>query len=153
MPLRYRHIGFPLSISSQWLMAFLTVFAGPIAIADPNVGWKTWIWFLVFNAIGGPFGKLILTLWLKSGSFPANMLFSVYFCCPETRGHSLEEIDLIFMSEKLHETDAAKTLEHHTPLPASGHATGNEKGSSGVASEKSGSLAEKGSIVKEGVAL
>ncbi|KAF2842057.1 sugar transporter-like protein [Patellaria atrata CBS 101060] len=91
MPLRYRHIGFALSISSQWVMAFVTVFAGPIAIADENVGWKTWIWFLVFNVLAGPF---------------------VYFCCPETRGRSLEEIDLIFMSESMHNTDAAKQLEH-----------------------------------------
>lgn len=59
MPLRYRHIGFALSVSAQWLMAFVTVFAGPIAIADPNVGWKAWIWFLLFNAIAAPFGKIL----------------------------------------------------------------------------------------------
>lgn len=57
MPLRYRHIGFALSVSCQWLMAFLTVFAGPIAIADPSVGFKAWIWFLVFNFIAIPFGE------------------------------------------------------------------------------------------------
>ena len=42
-------------------MAFITVFAGPIAIADPNVGWKAWIWFLVFNLIGAPFGMSALS--------------------------------------------------------------------------------------------
>lgn len=57
MPLRYRYIGFSLSVSAQWLSAFLTTFAGPIAIADTSVGWKTWIWFLVFNVIAGPYGK------------------------------------------------------------------------------------------------
>lgn len=57
MPLRYRHIGFSLSVSCQWIAAFLTVYAGPIAIADTNVGWKTWIWFLVFNVIAIPYGK------------------------------------------------------------------------------------------------
>lgn len=57
MPLRYRHIGFALSVSCQWVMAFLTVFAGPIAIADRSVGWKTWIWFTVFNFVAIPFGK------------------------------------------------------------------------------------------------
>jgi hypothetical protein len=57
MPLQYRHVGFALSVSCQWLAAFLTVYAGPIAIADPNVTWKTWIWFLVFNAIAIPYGK------------------------------------------------------------------------------------------------
>lgn len=62
MPLRYRHIGFSLSVSAQWLSAFLTTFAGPIAIADPTVGWKTWIWFLVFNIIAGPYGTHPLIL-------------------------------------------------------------------------------------------
>ena len=57
MPLRYRHLGFALSVSCQWVMAFITVFAGPIAIANPSVGWKTWIWFLVFNALAVPFGE------------------------------------------------------------------------------------------------
>ncbi|MCJ1473092.1 hypothetical protein MMC13_001742 [Lambiella insularis] len=95
MPLRYRHLGFALSVSCQWLMAFITVFAGPIAIADPRVGWKTWIWFLVFNAIAVPF---------------------VYFCCPETRGSSLEEIDLLFISGTLTDTDAARTLKHEAPV-------------------------------------
>jgi len=90
MPLRYRHLGFSLSVSCQWIAAFITVFAGPIAIADKSVGWHTWIWFLVFNVIAIPY---------------------VYFACPETRGRTLEQIDLIFMSKGFHETDAAKTLE------------------------------------------
>lgn len=37
-------------------MAFLTVYAGPIAIE--SVGWKTWIWFAVFNVVGFPYGML-----------------------------------------------------------------------------------------------
>ena len=58
MPLRYRHIGFSLSISCQWLFAFVTVFAGPIAVTNGGShGWATWIWFVVFNAISIPFGK------------------------------------------------------------------------------------------------
>ncbi|KAF2816325.1 sugar transporter-like protein [Mytilinidion resinicola] len=108
MPLRYRHVGFALSVSSQWLMAFVTVYAGPIAIADPNVGWKTWIWFLVFNAIAAPY---------------------VYFCCPETRGLTLEGIDLIFMSARLHETPAAKQLEHD--FVAESTATDTDSGKEG----------------------
>lgn len=55
MPLRHRHTGVGLSISSQWLMAFLTVYAGPIAIE--HIGWKTWIWFTIFNVLGFPYGK------------------------------------------------------------------------------------------------
>lgn len=57
MPLRCRHIGFALSVSAQWIMAFVTVLAGPIAIADPSVGWRAWIWFLVFNVVAIPFGR------------------------------------------------------------------------------------------------
>lgn len=36
----------------------------------------------------------------------------MYFACPETRNHSLEEVDLIFMSRssKLKDSAAAKTL-------------------------------------------
>lgn len=36
----------------------------------------------------------------------------MYFCCPETRGHSLEEIDLIFMADTLKNTQAAQTLRN-----------------------------------------
>ncbi|KAL2214964.1 general substrate transporter [Thermoascus aurantiacus ATCC 26904] len=73
MPLRHRHTGVGLSISSQWLMAFLTVYAGPIGIA--NVGWKTWIWFAVFNVIGFPY---------------------VYFFIYETKGKSLEHMNELY---------------------------------------------------------
>jgi hypothetical protein len=89
MPLRYRHIGFSLSVSCQWLFAFITVFAGPIAAANPRVGWKIWIWFLVFNFLS---------------------IFYVWLACPETRGKSLEEIDLLFVGERLKGTPAARTL-------------------------------------------
>ncbi|MCJ1298331.1 hypothetical protein MMC08_001120 [Hypocenomyce scalaris] len=82
MPLRYRHIGFSFSISCQWLFAFVTVFAGPIGAAKDH--WK---------------------ILLK-----ANLVLLVYFYCPETRGSSLEEIDLLFMSDRLKQTDAGKKL-------------------------------------------
>ncbi|KAL1964875.1 hypothetical protein VTN77DRAFT_6228 [Rasamsonia byssochlamydoides] len=77
MPLRHRHTGVGLSISSQRLMAFLTVYAGPIAIA--SIGWKTWIWFAVFNVIGFPY---------------------VYFFIFETKDKSLETMNELF-GEKL----------------------------------------------------
>lgn len=59
MPLRHRHTGVGLSMSSQWLMAFLTVYAGPIAIE--SIGWKAWIWFAAFNVIGFPYGNTLLS--------------------------------------------------------------------------------------------
>ncbi|KAH8819385.1 general substrate transporter [Xylogone sp. PMI_703] len=86
MPLKHRHTGVGLSISSQWLMAFLTVYAGPIAVA--NVGWKTWIWFTVFNVIGFPY---------------------VYFFIYETQGRTLENVNYLF--DKNHELEHASDSE------------------------------------------
>lgn len=40
----------------------------------------------------------------------------MYFCCPETRGHSLEQIDLLFISDSLKDTDLAQTLAHNRPV-------------------------------------
>ncbi|KAF2015784.1 sugar transporter-like protein [Aaosphaeria arxii CBS 175.79] len=77
MPLRHRHTGVGLSMSAQWLMAFLTVYAGPIGFE--KVGWKIWIWFLVFNVIGFPY---------------------VYFFLRESRGRSLERMNELY-NEKL----------------------------------------------------
>ncbi|RFU25290.1 hypothetical protein B7463_g11044, partial [Scytalidium lignicola] len=100
MPLRQRHTGVGLSISSQWLMAFLTVYAGPIAQA--SIGWKTWIWFSVFNVIGFPYGKATLTVFVIY-SF-ANVLLPVYFFIFETRGRTLENVNYLF--------DKNNALEH-----------------------------------------
>ena len=60
----------------------------------------------------------------------------VYFYCPETRGHTLEEIDLIFMKDTLKDTRAAKVLQHE----------GSEGSDSDIAnvSEHSSSIEEKG---------
>ncbi|KAF2876441.1 sugar transporter-like protein [Massariosphaeria phaeospora] len=77
MPLRHRHTGVGLSMSAQWLMAFLTVYAGPIGFE--SVGWKIWIWFAVFNVIGFPY---------------------VYFFLHESRGRSLEHMNELY-NEKL----------------------------------------------------
>jgi hypothetical protein len=111
MPLQYRHIGFSLSVSCQWLFAWLTVYAGPIAAADLNVGWKVWIWFLVFNVTSIVFGEFPLTRY--SDPILIILSYQVYFCCPETRGRSLEEIDLIFLkSGSPLASEAQKVLKH-----------------------------------------
>jgi hypothetical protein len=73
MPLRHRHTGVGLGMSAQWLMAFLTVYAGPIGFE--NVGWKIWIWFAIFNVVGFPY---------------------VYFFLRESRGRSLEHMNELY---------------------------------------------------------
>lgn len=107
MPLRYRHVGFSLAISCQWLFAFVTVFAGPIAVT--NRGWTAWIWFLVFNAVSVPFGEPMIPFSSKQHVLTT---YAVYFYLPETRGLSLEEVDLVFMSQDIQGSVAAVTLAH-----------------------------------------
>lgn len=48
-------------------------------VAFNNIGWRTYIIFAVFNAASVPL---------------------MYFCYPETKDRSLEEMDLIFRSSK-----------------------------------------------------
>ncbi|USP78017.1 hypothetical protein yc1106_05291 [Curvularia clavata] len=80
-PLQQRHIGGAAGAFGEWLFSFLTVFAGGIAL--DAVGWKIWIWMLVFNWLAMPF---------------------VWFMCPETGGKSLEEIDILFAKEHVRES-------------------------------------------------
>ncbi|KAK5050511.1 hypothetical protein LTR84_003792 [Exophiala bonariae] len=73
-PIRYRTLGGSFGATGEWSMTFVTVFAGGIALQ--RVGPVIWVWFLVFCFV---------------------TVVYVYFCCPETGGKTLEEIDLIFM--------------------------------------------------------
>ncbi|CAK7237395.1 hypothetical protein SCUCBS95973_009944 [Sporothrix curviconia] len=75
-PLKYRHIGAAAGLFGEWLFTFVTVFAGGIGIQ--TVGWKIWIWPLVFNFIGVAF---------------------VYFMCPDPTGKTLEEVDALFVKD------------------------------------------------------
>lgn len=52
-PLEYRHIGASFASFGEWLSSFLTVFAGPIGIA--NVGWRMYLWILVGDLVGCAF--------------------------------------------------------------------------------------------------
>ncbi|KAK5107240.1 hypothetical protein LTR62_001594 [Meristemomyces frigidus] len=73
-PLEYRHIGAAATASGEWLMTFITVFAGPIGFA--NIGWYFWLWVISGNVVAVVF---------------------VYFLCPETGGKSLEQVDYLFV--------------------------------------------------------
>ncbi|CAI7611360.1 unnamed protein product [Penicillium pancosmium] len=64
----------------EWLFAFVTVFAGGIALE--RVGAKIWIWNLLCCAI---------------------TVVYVYFYCPEMTGLSLEEIDMIYAKPEARE--------------------------------------------------
>ncbi|KAF2260887.1 sugar transporter-like protein [Lojkania enalia] len=88
MPLRHRHTGVGLGMSAQWLMAFLTVYAGPIGFE--NVGWKIWIWFAVFNVLGFPY---------------------VYFFLRESRGRSLEHMNELYNNNLAVASGAASPSE------------------------------------------
>lgn len=60
-PLEYRHIGAGFTAFGEWLMTFITVFAGPIGFE--NIGWYFWLWVISGNVIAVIF---------------------VYLLCPET---------------------------------------------------------------------
>tara|TARA_R110002003_G_scaffold193_10_gene14991 strand:+ start:209 stop:688 length:480 start_codon:yes stop_codon:yes gene_type:complete len=73
-PLEYRHIGGAATAFGEWLMTFITVFAGPIGFA--NIGWYFWLWVISGNVIA--------------------VLF-VFLLCPETGGRTLEDVDFLFI--------------------------------------------------------
>lgn len=72
-PLHVRHIGTSMGVFTQWFITFIVVKFGPMGVS--NVGWRFYILFCVFNVLAVIF---------------------VYFFVKETKGLSLEEIDLLF---------------------------------------------------------
>ncbi|KAL1301913.1 hypothetical protein AAFC00_006091 [Neodothiora populina] len=72
-PLSVRHVGTAMGVFTQWIVTFIVVKFGPMGISA--AGWKFYLLFVVFNCLTIPF---------------------VYFCVKETKGLSLEEIDLLF---------------------------------------------------------
>ncbi|KIR57902.1 hypothetical protein I312_105558 [Cryptococcus bacillisporus CA1280] len=77
-PLPIRASAAALASASNWIFTFLVVEITPVSIK--SIGYKTYIYFCVFNACFIPL---------------------IYFCYPETAKLSLEQIDLLFTGEKV----------------------------------------------------
>jgi hypothetical protein len=77
-PLAIRTKSAALATASNWIFTFLVVEITPISIN--HIQWRTYIYFAVFN-----FAFLPL----------------IWFFYPETRNLSLEQIDLLFIGEKV----------------------------------------------------
>ena len=106
-PTRTRHYGLALASASQWLWNFVVSRVTPNIIAD--LGWKVFVMFASIN-IGGMF------------------VFSMII--PETKGRSLEEMDVIFgavtreeREEKVKQTE--KELEREGK-PGETHSTSSD---------------------------
>lgn len=72
-PLKYRHVAGGLAACGEWLSTWIMVFGGGTGIEA--VGPKIFIWPLLCCFIAAAY---------------------VWFCCPETTGRTLEEIDYLF---------------------------------------------------------
>lgn len=77
-PLAIRTRAAALATASNWIFTFLVVEITPISIS--NIGWKTYVYFSVFNFFFIPL---------------------IYFAYPETRLLSLEQIDKLFTGPKV----------------------------------------------------
>lgn len=77
-PLAIRTRACALATASNWIFTFLVVEITPVSIS--SIGWKTYIYFAIFNACFIPL---------------------IYFFYPETRRLSLEQIDQLFIGDKI----------------------------------------------------
>lgn len=89
LPLRHRAMGSALSTASNWICNFLIVEITPPAIE--NIGWRTYIIFAVLNF---------------------SFLPIVFFWFKETKGLSLEDVDLLFANEQTMELHRIAMEEH-----------------------------------------
>ncbi|EHK20767.1 uncharacterized protein TRIVIDRAFT_49958 [Trichoderma virens Gv29-8] len=87
LPLEYRSKGMGLATATLWLFSFVMVEIVPSSIS--NIGWKTYIIFAVFNFSFIPI---------------------IYLFFPETKGLSLELVDLAFMDDTMSPVKRAKEL-------------------------------------------
>lgn len=92
LPLQLRQKGSSISTAANWICNFAIVEMTPSAIK--NIGYKFYIIFAVLNALWVPI------IWL-------------FF--PETKGRSLEDIDLLFSSQPLGDGDGDGDGDGHEP--------------------------------------
>lgn len=86
MPLHLRHVGGATGVFSVWLWAYVVVQITPPAIA--NTGWKIYIFLCT---------RLSVHCWREELVNLLSIPF-VYFCMPETKGKTLEQIDYLFVT-------------------------------------------------------
>ena len=89
-PLEYRHVGGAFTACGEWLMTWLTVFVGPIGLA--NVGASFWGWVFSGNVVAIVFVYVSRFM----GSLNVANTRCRYFLCPETGGKTLEQVDYLF---------------------------------------------------------
>ncbi|KAL7929325.1 general substrate transporter [Trichoderma chlorosporum] len=89
LPLEYRSKGMGLATATLWLFSFVMVEIVPSSIS--NIGWKIYIIFAVFNFSFIPI---------------------IYLFFPETKGLSLELVDLAFMDDTMSPVKRAKELHN-----------------------------------------
>ncbi|KAF7954508.1 hypothetical protein EAE96_005629 [Botrytis aclada] len=93
-PTRIRDWGMAISVMVVWLFNYVVSRETPIAVL--NIGWKTWMIFGTFNSVA-----FIFTLFL-----------------PETKGLSLEEMDVLF--KVVNEDVRRKDVDEHVVVPHDG---------------------------------
>ncbi|CAH2350671.1 sugar transporter Stl1p [[Candida] railenensis] len=100
-PLKIRTKANAISTSSNWLFNFLIVQVTPVMVA--SIHWGTYLFFAILNGLFIPI---------------------VYFYYPETKGRSLEELDVIFAKSHVENMAAVQLakdepfMEHHEILEA-----------------------------------
>ncbi|WVR07285.1 hypothetical protein IAU60_004326 [Kwoniella sp. DSM 27419] len=107
-PLPIRAPAAALASASNWIFTFLVVEITPVSIK--SIGYKTYIYFCVFNACFIP---------------------AIYFLYPETARLSLEQIDLLFTGNKV-----LIKLPPHLRDAAPGHEAAKAETGTGSESEK-----------------
>jgi Na+/melibiose symporter-like transporter len=122
MPLSIRAKGTSIAASANWMNNFIIAFVVPPML--DKISWGTYIFFAVWSALGGIF---------------------IFFCVPETKGKTLEEMDQVFGSHTSNED-----LEEFAKVQARVGLTALIQGSRGRGMvERVGAASDESSLDKE----